>query len=334
MVVTDDSVFKSKVWVPEMFIKMLSKCVHKSPGDEIADRFLESSQQQTDGSFQTKSCHAGGNENVEAKTAIMGIEKNDDGLDHLKSHCAGNEEMSRSVEKNQKLPHLGLKSKRRKIGAFHAALWACILILFLCLPSAQEADLRDWQPRQQNTSMNFCEIYTSSLSQSTGPWNGSMCSSELEKIHCPKGEIRRCVRLVFGHSEDSLFACCIEKIKELKDGQCILLTQIRGYNHKVAQCYEGNIYCSPPVSTSPPTSSKSTQDPSTVNTTNPLPESLGQNTEPSKGLTTAASAFPVCCLIILAVCFIMVLCYMGHVVGYALCLAQFRFVVQRFFAQN
>lgn len=64
--------------------------------------------------------------------------------------------------------------------------------------------------------MNFCEIYTSSLSQSTGPWNGSMCSSELEKIHCPKGEIRRCVRLVFGHSEDSLFACCIEKIKELK----------------------------------------------------------------------------------------------------------------------
>lgn len=49
----------------------------------------------------------------------MGIEeKNDDGLDHEKSHCAGNDEMSRSVEKNQKLPHLGLKSKRRKIGLY------------------------------------------------------------------------------------------------------------------------------------------------------------------------------------------------------------------------
>lgn len=48
--------------------------------------------------------------------------------------------------------------------------------------------------------------------------------------------------------------------------------------------------------------------------------------EPSKGLTTAACAFPVCCLIILAACFIIVLWYMGHVVGYALCLAQLRFI--------
>lgn len=104
------------------------------------------------------------------------------------------------------------------------------------------------------------------------------------------------------------------------DDQCLFITQIEGSNQKVAQCYEGKQYCS----TSPPTSSKSTQDPLTVNTTDPLPESLSQNTEPSKGLTTAACAFPVCCLIILAVCFIIVLWYMGHVVGYALCLAQFR----------
>lgn len=44
-------------------------------------------------------------------------EKIDDGdQDHEKNHCAGNEEMSRNVEKKQKFPHSGLKSKRRKIG--------------------------------------------------------------------------------------------------------------------------------------------------------------------------------------------------------------------------
>lgn len=299
-----------------------SNAMLQNSGEEKVDRCLESSQygpdlktnlfikQQTDGSCQTNnSCHAGSNE--KAKTRIMEIgEKIDDGdQDHEKNHCAGNEEMSRNVEKKQKFPHSGLKSKRRKIGTFHAALWACILMLFLCLPPAQGADLRDRQSRKHDTSMNFCETYKSYLSQGSGPWNGGMCSSELGKIHCQTGEIKECLPLVFEDSKDSFFACCIKKIRDLKDNQCLFITQIEGSNQKVAQCYEGKQYCSPPVSTSPPTSSKSTQDPLTVNTTDPLPESLSQNTEPSKGLTTAACAFPVCCLIILAICFIIVLWY-------------------------
>lgn len=44
-------------------------------------------------------------------------------------------------------------------GAFHAALWACILILFLCLPSAQGADLRDRQPRQQVNANLYNSVY-------------------------------------------------------------------------------------------------------------------------------------------------------------------------------
>lgn len=50
----------------------------------------------------------------------MGIEeKNDDGdQDQEKIHCAGNEKLSKSVEKKQKFPHPGLKSKRRKIGIY------------------------------------------------------------------------------------------------------------------------------------------------------------------------------------------------------------------------
>lgn len=310
----------------------------QNSGEEF-DRCHESSQygsdlktdlfikQQTDGSCQTNnSGNAGSNEKV--KTGFIGIEeKIDDGdQDHEKNHCAGNEEMSRNVEKKQRFPHPGLKFKRRTIGASHAALWTCILMLFLCLLPAQGADLRDRQPRKHDTSMNFCETYRSNLSQSSGPWNGGMCSSELKKIHCQTGEIKNCAPLVSRDSKNSFYACCIKKIRDLKDDQCLLITQIKGSNQKVAQCYEGKQYCSPPVSTSPPTFSKSTQDPLTVNTTNPLPESLSQNTKPSKGLTTAACAFPVCCLIILAVCFIIVLCYMGHVVGYALCLAQFRCV--------
>lgn len=67
--------------------------------------------------FQTNnSGNAGSNEKV--KTGFIGIEeKIDDGdQDHEKNHCAGNEEMSRNVEKKQRFPHPGLKFKRRTIG--------------------------------------------------------------------------------------------------------------------------------------------------------------------------------------------------------------------------
>lgn len=238
-------------------------------------------------------CDAGSNKIVEVQTGVIGIEeKNDNRVEHEK-------------------------------GTFFASIWRNILVFLLCISFAKGADLRDRHPREQGMSMNFCEIYTSPVSKSSGPWNGSMCSSKLKQIQCPKGKMKGCMPLVFG---DLFFAACIKKFEDLKDDQCIWITQIRGSDQKVAQCYEGKEYCLLPVFTSPPTSSKSTQDPLTVNTTDPLPESLSQNTEPSKGLTTAACAFPVCCLIILAACFIIVLCYMGHVVGYALCLAQLRFI--------
>lgn len=64
--------------------------------------------------------------------------------------------------------------------------------------------------------MNFCETYRSNLSQSSGPWNGGMCSSELKKIHCQTGEIKNCAPLVSRDSKNSFFACCIKKIRDLK----------------------------------------------------------------------------------------------------------------------
>lgn len=64
--------------------------------------------------------------------------------------------------------------------------------------------------------MNFCETYRSNLSQSSRPWNGGMCSSELGKIHCQTGEIKECLPLVFGDSKDFFFAGCIKKIRDLK----------------------------------------------------------------------------------------------------------------------
>lgn len=62
-------------------------------------------------------------------------------------------------------------------------------------------------------SMNFCEIYTSPVSKSSGPWNGSMCSTKLKQIQCPKGKIKGCMPLVFG---DLFFAACIKKFEDLK----------------------------------------------------------------------------------------------------------------------
>lgn len=62
-------------------------------------------------------------------------------------------------------------------------------------------------------SMNFCEIYTSPVSKSSGPWNGSMCSTKLKQIQCPKGKKKGCMPLVFG---DWFFAACIKKFEDLK----------------------------------------------------------------------------------------------------------------------
>lgn len=44
-------------------------------------------------------------------------------------------------------------------GAFHAALWACILMLFLCLPPAQGADLRDRQPRKHVNTNSYNSVF-------------------------------------------------------------------------------------------------------------------------------------------------------------------------------
>lgn len=44
-------------------------------------------------------------------------------------------------------------------GAFHAALWACILMLFLCLLPAQGADLRDRQPRKHVNTNSYNSVF-------------------------------------------------------------------------------------------------------------------------------------------------------------------------------
>nr|XP_034331907.1 uncharacterized protein LOC105324311 isoform X1 [Crassostrea gigas] len=179
-------------------------------------------------------CDAGSNKIVEVQTGVIGIEeKNDNRVEHEK-------------------------------GTFFASIWRNILVFLLCISFAKGADLRDRHPREQGMSMNFCEIYTSPVSKSSGPWNGSMCSTKLKQIQCPKGKKKGCMPLVFG---DWFFAACIKKFEDLKDDQCILITQIRGSNQKVAQCYEGKEYCLLPVFTSPPISSKSTR-PLTSNATN------------------------------------------------------------------
>lgn len=192
-----------------------------------------------------------------------------------------------------------------------STLYAWFLSPLLFIPFVQEADLSNIQPKQQVT-MNFCGVYQSNLSDSSGPWNHSMCSKELEKIHCRRGKIRRCVPFISGN----FFACCIKDIgHDLKDNQCILVTQIGGSNKKVAQCYEGD-YCSLHVA-----ASSHTKDTLTPNATN----SISKSTESSQWLTAAAFTFPLCCLIILAVCFILVLLYMCRIAGCALSLSTRHF---------
>lgn len=44
-------------------------------------------------------------------------------------------------------------------GASHAALWTCILMLFLCLPPAQGADLRDRQSRKHVNTNSYNSVF-------------------------------------------------------------------------------------------------------------------------------------------------------------------------------
>lgn len=291
----DMSRFFMKVWNCRTLPK-LSRGVSKllSPGEDLTDKCLNftqyessSKEQETDGTCPQTNCYA------EPKT--QGKERNDDSYRVVqeKSHCEGNEEMSNSVGKNHKFSNLAdLESKQRKIDSMYIAA-VCVLLL-MYLPPGQGAALG-------NTPAIYCGSYFSNLSDSSGPWNQSMCSSELEKIHCQTGEIRRCVPFIPG----DFFACCIKDPKgyTFKDGECILVTQIGGSNKKVAQCY-GKEYCLPPAATSTPTNLKSTKNPLAPNATNEaLRYSPNKSTETLNGFNwTAVLTFLLCCGIIAQVC--------------------------------
>lgn len=290
MTLEDMSRCFTKVWTT---LPKLSRGVSKllSPEEDQSDKFLgctqyESSlkEQETNGTclqFQAN-CYA------EPKT--QGKERIDDlhRVVQEKSHCAGNEEMNYSVGKNHKFSNLAdPESKQRKIVSDSMYIAAVCVLLLMYLPPGQGAALG-------NTPAIFCGSYSSNLSDSSGPWNHSMCSSELEKIHCQTGQIRRCVPFISG----DFFACCIKDPKgyTLKDDECILVTQIVGSNKKVAHCY-GKEYCSPPAATSTPTSLKSTKNPLAPNATNEaLSNSPNKSTETLNGFNwTAALTFLFCC---------------------------------------
>lgn len=211
--------------------------------------------------------------NCNAVPKTPGKERKDDSnrVVQEKSNCASNEEMNDSVGKNHKVSSLA-ESKHKKTDSksrYFAAV--CVLLLMnMYLPTGQGAPLG-------NTPEIYCESYLSNLYDSSGPWNHSMCSWELEKIHCQTGEIRRCVPFISGDS--TYYAACIKDPKgyTLKDDECILLTQIGGSNKKVAQCY-GKDYCLPrSAATSAPTNLKS--NPLTPNATNePLHSSSNKST--------------------------------------------------------
>lgn len=316
----DMSRFFTKVWNYTTLPK-LSRGVNKllSPEEDQTYKFLKfaqsessSNEQETDGTCRQKvwnyttfipklsrgvsktNCYI-------AEPKIQGKERNDNshGVVQEKSHCAGMEEMSNGVGKNHKFSSLvDPESKQRKIGSMYFAVRTVCVLLLMYLPTGQGASLGD------TLAVSLCKSYASDLSDSSGPWNHSMCSWELEKIHCQTGDIRRCVPFIFG---GSMYAACIKDPKgyTLKDDECILVTQIGESNKKVVQCY-GKDYCLPPAATSVPTNLKlkSTKNPLTSNATNePLHNSSNKSAETLNGINwTEVLTFLLCCWFIAFVC--------------------------------
>lgn len=277
-----------KVWNNTTLPK-LSRGVSKwlSPEEDQTYKFLKfaqyessSNEQETDGTGRQKVWNnttlpklsrGVSKTNCYDEPKTQGKERNDDahGVVQEKSHCAGMEEMSNGVGKKHKFSSLAdPESKQRKIGSMYFAA-VCVLLL-MYLPTGQGAPLG-------NTPEIYCGSYLSNLYDSSGPWNQSMCSRELEKIHCQTGEIRRCVPFI--SDRGSMYAACIIDLKgyTLIDDECILVTQIKGSNKKVAHCY-GKDYCSAHAATSTPANLKST-NPLTPNATNePLHSSSNKST--------------------------------------------------------
>ncbi|XP_065927765.1 uncharacterized protein [Magallana gigas] len=288
MELKDMSRFFTKVWNNTTLPK-LSRGVSKwlSPEEDQTYKFLKftqyessSNEQETDGTGRQKVWNnttlpklsrGVSKTNCYDEPKTQGKERNDDahGVVQEKSHCAGMEEMSNGVGKKHKFSSLAdPESKQRKIGSMYFAA-VCVLLL-MYLPTGQGAPLG-------NTPEIYCGSYLSNLYDSSGPWNQSMCSRELEKIHCQTGEIRRCVPFI--SDRGSMYAACIIDLKgyTLKDDECILVTQIEGSNKNVAHCY-GKDYCSAHAATSTPANLKST-NPLTPNATNePLHSSSNKST--------------------------------------------------------
>lgn len=304
--------FSQKVWNCTTLPKLSSK-VSKllSPEEDQSDKFLSCTQyesslkeQETNGTCPQTNCYA------EPKT--QGKERIDDSnrVVQEKSHCAGNKEMSNSVGKNHKFSNLAdLKSKQRKIDSMYIAA-VCVLLL-MYLPPGQGAALGE----------DDCGNFHSNLRNVTGPFSAwRMCEIRQQNTQCPMEYIGKCFPFVENNVE-YYFSCIFNSARLsalLNDGQCILVTTTKGLNDFLAQCYTrdyclpGNITSPKPATTNfPHVTLGSTQDPSTPNATNPLPDSLKKSTEPRNGFNWTTF---IIVLSIAVVCFAIIVLFVRYIV--------------------
>lgn len=222
------------------------------------------------------------------------------------------EDVKKTLAKSYKYPNHGQTgTTTAKKGQL---LVTCTLLVLQCLPYAAGKSFDYGKQGQQEVN---CGNFHSQLRNVTGPFSlWSMCEIRRQNTQCPMPYIGWCFPLIENNTEFR-FTCIINSTSLsilLKDGQCILITKTKGSNDFLAQCYEKDD-CLPGKITSPKSATTnishvtlaSTNDPSTPNATNPIPDSLQKSMEPRNGFNWTTF---IIVLVIAVVCFaIVVLVY-------------------------
>lgn len=221
------------------------------------------------------------------------------------------EDVKKTLAKSYKYPNHGQTGTTT---AKKGQLLVTLLVL-QCLPYAAGKSFDYGKQVQQEDN---CGNFHSQLRNVTSPFSlWSMCEIRRQNTQCPMPYIGRCFPLIENNTEFR-FTCIINSSSLsilLKDGQCILITKTKESNDFLAQCYEKDD-CLPGVTSPKPATTNiphvtlaSTNDPSTPNATNPIPDSLKKSIEPRNGFNWTTI---IIVLVIAVVCLIAIIVLFVH----------------------
>lgn len=230
------------------------------------------------------------------------------------------EDVKKTLAKSYKYPNHGQTGTTT---AKKGQLLVTLLVL-QCLPYAAG---KSFHYGKQGPQEDNCGNFHSQLRNVTSPFSlWSMCEIRRQNTQCPMPYIGRCFPLIENNTEFR-FTCIINSSSLsilLKDGQCILVTKTKESNDFLAQCYEkddclpGKITSPKPETTNiPHVTLASTNDPSTPNATDSIPDSLKKSMEPRNGFNWTTF---IIVLVIAVVCFAIVV-FVYYIVP--LCIGRF-----------